>query len=94
MGGRRKGAVNVPWDRLVARLRKQPETWIVFPEMTATPYRTIATIRRRERRALRLDDGVIRCRRRAIAATPEGDVIVTLALCFIPRKGTTQDVEP
>jgi len=86
MGGRRKGATNVPWDRLVARLRKQPETWIVFPEMSATPYRTIATIRRRERRALRLEDGVIRCRRRAIAATPDGDVIVTLALMYEPKR--------
>jgi hypothetical protein len=87
MSGRPKGSRNIPWGSIVARLRKQPGTWMILPEMRATPYRTIATIRRRERRALRLEDGVIRCRRRAIALTPEGDVIVTLALQFEP-KGT------
>lgn len=84
--GRRKGSANIPWESIVARLRKQPGRWLLLPEMAAVPDRTIMTIRRRERRALRLEDGVIRCRRKATVWTDEGIVMCTLFLAYIPRE--------
>ncbi|QKO02828.1 hypothetical protein SEA_KELCOLE_76 [Microbacterium phage Kelcole] len=54
--------------------------------MRRVPDRTIATIRRRERRELRLDDGVIRCRRRATVWLEDGTVRCILILKFEERK--------
>lgn len=90
---RPKGSTNVPWEKIVAELREQPGEWLLLPELAAVPFRTISTIRRRERRALRLDDGVIRCRRRHLVA--DGNKLtVTLYTMFDPKKekpdGTTQ----
>lgn len=78
--GRPKGSKNIPWGSIVTKLRKHPGRWMLFPEMSAVPDRTIATIRRRERRELRLDDGVVRCRRKATAWTDDGTVLCTLFL--------------
>lgn len=83
---RPKGAKGVPWACLVRELRAHPGRWILFPEMGNVSERTIATIRRREVRALRLDDGVIRCRRKATAWTDEGSVRVALILKFEPKE--------
>ncbi|AYB70186.1 hypothetical protein SEA_ONEIAGILLIAN_76 [Microbacterium phage OneinaGillian] len=84
--GRPKGSTNIPWGSIVARLRKHPGRWMLLPEMRRVPDRTIATIRRRERRELRLDDGVIRCRRRATVWLEDGTVRCILILKFEERK--------
>lgn len=47
--------------------------------------RTINVIRKRERRALRLTDGVIRCKRK-VAFVVDETVIVTLYLKFQPKE--------
>jgi hypothetical protein len=88
--GRPKGSANIPWDSIVDRLRKQPGRWLLLPEMSAVPDRTIMTIRRRERRSLRLDDGIIQCRRKATVWTDEGTVRCTLFLHFKPREDPTE----
>lgn len=58
----------------------------MFPEMGNVPERTIATIRNREVRTLRLDDGIIRCRRKATAYDDELAVRVALILKFEPKE--------
>jgi hypothetical protein len=79
--GRPQGSKNIPWDAIVARLRRQPNTWMLFGALSAVPDRTIATIRRRERHALRLDDGVIRVRRKATVVVDDR-VLCTLYVKF------------
>lgn len=87
MRGRPAGSANIPWDRIVARLREQPGVWMLLPEMRAVSARTMGVIRKRERRALRLDDGVIRYRMKAppLHLDDDGIVIVTLHLKFDPK---------
>lgn len=80
--GRPRGARSIPWGSIVARLREHPGRWMLLPEMRAVSDRTIITIRRRERRALRMDDGKIRVRRKATVWTADGDVLCTLILKF------------
>jgi hypothetical protein len=86
--GRPKGSANVDWASVVARLREQPNTWMLLPEMSAVSGRTIQVIRRRERRALRLDDGEIRVMRKA-ALVVDDTVIVTLYTKFVPKREKT-----
>jgi hypothetical protein len=82
--GRPKGSRNVPWPAIVAKLREHPGEWLLLPEMAAVPFRTITTIRKRERKALRLDKGVIRCRRKFLRAD-ENRLTVTLILQYDPE---------
>lgn len=84
--GRPKGSTNVAWTTIVAHLQRHPDRWVVLPEMAAVPARTIAVIRRRERRALRIDGGVVRCRVKARAWTDDGREIVSLSLKFERKK--------
>lgn len=77
---RPKGSANIPWARIVAELRAHPGRWILFPEMANVSDRTIDTIRKRRRRQLRIDDGIIRCRRKATTWTEDGTVRCTLFL--------------
>ncbi|QNJ55574.1 hypothetical protein SEA_PHINKY_83 [Microbacterium phage Phinky] len=83
--GRPPGSKSIPWGSIVERLRKQPNRWVLLPEMARVNGRTINVIRKRERRALRLDDGVIRCRRK-VAFVVDDTVIVTLFLKFEPKE--------
>lgn len=83
--GRPTGSRNIDWEKIVAKLRQQPNEWLLFPEMGAASLRTIQVIRRRERRALRLDDGVIRCRRKSIVKIGD-EITVTLFLSFQPKE--------
>lgn len=49
--------------------------------------RTIQVIRRKERRALRLDDGVIRCQRKTAILLEDGETVMcALFLKFVPKK--------
>lgn len=91
--GRPPGAKAIPWDSIVARLREHPDRWMLLSEMAHVSDRTIQVIRKRERRALRIDDGVIRCRRKATAWLPDGTVRCTLFLKFEPKK-EKQDGNP
>lgn len=84
--GRPRGAKNVPWDSIIARLRKHPGRWMLLPEMAYVNGRTISVIRRKERRALRLDDGTIRCRTRVGVVLDDRTVMCALYLKFEPRK--------
>lgn len=79
--GRPAGSTNIPWDALVARARLHAGRWIIPPELASVPARTIIVIRLRQRHALRLDDGVIRCRAKA-RAWKDGREIVTLSIKF------------
>lgn len=81
---RPKGAKNIPWQAVVARLRRHPGRWLVLPELANVSGRTIEVIRRRERATLRLEDGVIRCRIKAAVAQQDGSVLVTLVTKFDP----------
>lgn len=83
--GRPTGAANIPWNSIVERLRQHPNRWMLLPEMARVNGRTINVIRKRERRALRLDDGVIRCRRK-VAFVIDDTVICTLILKFEPKE--------
>lgn len=94
--GRPRGSGNIPWASIVTRLREQPGRWMLVPEMRRVNGRTIQVIRKQERRALRLDDGVIRCRSRNTFVL-DGVVICTLYLKFDPKEkhATAQkDAEP
>lgn len=82
--GRPRGSGNIPWASIVTRLREQPGRWMLVPEMRRVNGRTIQVIRKQERRALRLDDGVIRCRSRNTFVL-DGVVICTLYLKFEPK---------
>lgn len=84
--GRPKGSTNIPWGSVVARLRKHPGRWMLLPEMRSVTDRTIMAIRRQERRELRMNDGVIRCRRRATVWLEDGTVRCALILKFEERK--------
>ncbi|QNL30040.1 hypothetical protein SEA_RUDY_70 [Microbacterium phage Rudy] len=86
--GRPRGAKAIPWDRIVARLREHPNRWLLLPEMAKVNARTVMVIRKRERRALRLDDGVIRCRIKAGYVDETGAVIATLYLKFDTKEKT------
>jgi hypothetical protein len=55
------------------------------PEMAMVPARTLTVIRKRERRGLRLNDGVIRARVRATAVL-DGQTLCTLWLKFEPKE--------
>lgn len=83
---RPKGSKNIPWVRIVAKLRQHPDRWLMLPELASVSYRTIEVIRRRQRPILRLPDGVVRCRRRAVALLEDGTAIVTLAAKFEPHR--------
>lgn len=83
--GRPRGSKNIPWASIVARLREHPGRWMLLREMSAVHGRTIAVIRKREHRELRLDDGIIRCRTKAAIVTDE-KVTVTLYLKFDPKE--------
>lgn len=87
--GRPAGSVNIPWPAIVQRARAHAGRWILPTELAATPARTIMVIRRRERRALRLDDGVIRCRVKARAWTQSGQEICTLMVRFDRKERTS-----
>lgn len=87
--GRPPASRNVPWDRIVAELRQHPNRWMLPSELAAVPDRTIATIRRRERRALRLPDGVIRVRRKATVWRDDGTVWCTLFLKFETKEANS-----
>lgn len=65
MRGRPPGASNVPWASIIERLREHPNRWMLLPEMRRVNARTVNVIRKQERRALRLRDGIIRCRMRS-----------------------------
>ena len=82
---RPKGATAIPWDSIVQRLRKHPGRWTLLPEMRSVRPRTIDTIRRKERRQLRLDDGAIYCRVRAATRLEDGTERCTLMLRFVPK---------
>jgi hypothetical protein len=82
--GRPQGSGNIPWGRIIARLRQHEGRWVLVPEMARVRDRTIQTIRKRERRALRLDDGIIQCRRKATVKI-DGVVYCTLYLRFRPH---------
>ncbi len=84
--GRTKGSKNLPWDAMVARLRAHPGRWILLPEMRAVPPQMINVIRERRRRQLRLPDGKIYCRQRAIAQLEDGTIRCTLILRFVPHE--------
>lgn len=60
--GRPVGSADIPWGSIVERLREYPDRWRLLPEMRRVNVRTINVIRKRERRALRIPDGVVRCR--------------------------------
>ena len=85
---RTKGSPNIPWPAIVARLRADPDRWLALPEMAAVPERMVDVIRRRQRHALRLTDGVIRCRVQA-SIINEGRMTCTLILKFEPKKEGT-----
>jgi len=62
---------------------------MLLSEMSYVNDRTIQTVRLRERRALRLDDGVIRCRARSAVLLEDGQTVMcALYLKFEPRKRT------
>jgi hypothetical protein len=86
--GRPAGSTNIPWPAIVAKLRQHEGRWLLLPEMANVSDRTIQVIRRRERRALRLEDGRIQCRRKATVWTDAG-VRCTLYLRFKPKKETS-----
>lgn len=88
---RTKGSKNVDWDAIVAYLKAHAGRWILMPEMAAVPERTIETIRRRRRRALRIEDAVIRVRQRAALTMPDGKVTVTLALMYERKEPDAED---
>ncbi|QUE25366.1 hypothetical protein SEA_FIZZLES_72 [Microbacterium phage Fizzles] len=84
--GRPRGSRDIPWQHIITRLREYPGRWMLFPEMVAVNVRTITVIRKRERRALRLDDGVIRCRRKGdLMAASDDTVVCTLYLKYEPK---------
>jgi len=90
--GRPKGSGNFDWDGIVARLREQPGVWIALPDLAKVSARTIETIRRKERRALRMDDGEIRVRRHAAVVVGD-DVLVTLSAQFHPKEKHADQVQ-
>lgn len=70
---------------------------MLVPEMRAVHARTIGVIRKKERRALRLEDGTIRCRAKAALHLEDGPVIVTLYLKFDPKENhgpVPKDADP
>ncbi len=83
--GRPKGSTNVPWDEVVAYLRQHRNLWVVPPAMVAVPERTIEVIRRQQRPALKLTDGIIRVRVKA-HVTIEDRTLCTLAMKFVPKE--------
>lgn len=88
--GRTKGAANWPWPDMVARLRKYPDRWMMLPQMRDVDLRMVDIIRSRRRHALRMDDGVIRCRVKARYLADNGRVRCALLLKFEthpPREG-------
>jgi len=84
--GRRKGSKNIPWDSIVARLRKHPGRWMLLPEMRSVDPAMVDIIRSRRRRQLQMSDGRIYCRQKAIAQLEDGTLRCTLMLRFIPRE--------
>lgn len=82
---RTKGVPNIPWFSIVKRLRMHPDRWLVVPELSDVPERTLEVIRRRQRPALRMEDGIIRARVRA-HITLEGRTTLTLILKFSPKE--------
>lgn len=85
--GRPKNSKNIPWDQVVAKVRKYPGVWMLLPEMRYVSARHVITIRRRERRALRLEDGVIRAQRRTTVWLEDGTVRCDIILKFVAKKG-------
>lgn len=64
-------------------------------EMSYVNARTIAVVRKQERRALRLTDGVIRCRARNYVILEDGKTVMcALYLKFQPTKERPHDEHP
>lgn len=82
---RTPGSRNIPWESVVNRLREHPGRWMLLPEMRSVAPRTIEVIRRQQRRQLRLEDGKIYCRMRAVTQLDDGTERCTLVLRFIPK---------
>lgn len=87
---RPKGSKNIPWDRVVRQLRLHPDRWQALPEMAAVPARVVDVIRLRQRAALRLADGVIRCRVQG-SIEIEGRTQCVLILKYEPKKEAADD---
>lgn len=83
---RPQGSTNIPWGQLVTAARRRPGSWTFPPELIGVPFRTVAVIRRRERPALRLEDGTINVRRLHTTQLQDGKIICTLAIKFDPKK--------
>ncbi|UUG69636.1 hypothetical protein SEA_FRANSOYER_71 [Microbacterium phage Fransoyer] len=85
--GRPRGSANIPWSSIIARLRQHPGRWMLLSEMSYVNARTIQVIRKQERRALRLTDGVIRCRPKGLVLLEDDrTVMCALYLKFDPKK--------
>lgn len=84
--GRTKGAKNLPWTDMIARLRKYPGRWILLPEMRNVDYQMVRIIRERRRPALQMDDGKVYCRVKAIVETDDGKIRCTIITKFIPHE--------
>lgn len=82
--GRPKGSKNLPWDAMVARLRKYPGRWMLLPQMRSVDPAMIDVIRKRRRRQLHLEDGRVYCRVRATTQREDGAIRHTLLLRFTP----------
>lgn len=82
--GRPTGSSNIPWDSIIERLREYPDRWMLLTEMSHVNARTVNVIRKKERRALRLPDGTIRCSMRA-GVIVNGVAYCTLYLKFQPH---------
>lgn len=83
--GRPQGSRNIDWASVITQARRTPGLWVAPPELAAVSQRTVAVIRRRERRILRMDDGVLRCRVKA-GVTLMGVTTVTLFVKFEKKK--------
>lgn len=89
--GRPKGSSNIDWASVVTQARRTPGMWIMPVELAAVRERTVEVIRRRQRRHLRLPDGVLRCRVKA-GVTVHGVTLVTLMVKF-EKKGVPGGTE-
>jgi hypothetical protein len=81
------GSTNIPWAAIVEQLRLSPDRWLALPEMAAVPERTVDVIRGRQRAALRLEHGTVRCRIQA-SIENEGRVTCTLILKYEPKEAS------
>lgn len=89
--GRPQGSRNIDWASVITQARRTPGLWVLPVELSAVTERTVMAIRRRERRALRMPDGVLRCRVKA-GVTVSGVTLVTLLVKF-EKKETPSGAE-